>query len=349
MNDPQPPAEQPWWRTAVVYQIYPRSFADENGDGIGDLAGVVSRLPYLAELGIDAIWLSPFYPSPLADGGYDIADYRDVDPRLGSLEDFDQLVADAHTLGLKILIDIVPNHTSDQHPWFQQALYAPAGSPARDRYIFRFGAGQGQPPTDWLSHFGGSAWERVGDAVVLPPVRAGATGPELGQRIRPQVFPGHPPVLGRPRSRRIPHRRRPRPGQRPGRAAAKPTTSGSTAPARRHRSALRPRTSARDLPDLACPVQRIRPAADGRRRNLASHQRTHLPLRPPRRTRAGLRFFAAQIWLEPGPVPGRHHQIHRRPPRRRRRPDLGALQPRRCPARLTARFASRRPDPRAGC
>ncbi len=198
MNDPQPPAEQPWWRTAVVYQIYPRSFADENADGIGDLAGVVSRLPYLAELGIDAIWLSPFYPSPLADGGYDIADYRDVDPRLGSLEDFDQLVADAHTLGLKILIDIVPNHTSDQHPWFQQALYAPAGSPARDRYIFRFGAGQGQPPTDWLSHFGGRAWERVGDQWYCH--RFARAQPDLNwdNAFVRKYFPGHPPVLGRP-------------------------------------------------------------------------------------------------------------------------------------------------------
>jgi len=158
-------AASDWWRNAIVYQIYPRSFADADADGIGDIAGIRSRLGYLVELGIDAIWLSPFYPSPLADGGYDVSDYRDVDPRLGSLADFDQLTSDAHDLGLKIIVDIVPNHTSDQHPWFRQALAAGPFSPERDRYIFRDGAGESgaQPPSDWLSHFGGSAWERTSD------------------------------------------------------------------------------------------------------------------------------------------------------------------------------------------
>ncbi|MGQ1795925.1 glycoside hydrolase family 13 protein [Kocuria oceani] len=162
-----PPAatDPDWWRTAVVYQVYPRSFADSDGDGIGDLGGLLSRLPYLAELGVDAIWLSPFYPSPLADGGYDISDYRDVDPRLGTLDDFDRVVAGAHGLGIRIIVDIVPNHTSDQHPWFQEALAAPAGSPARGRYIFRDGTGDDGacPPANWVSHFGGPAWERVDD------------------------------------------------------------------------------------------------------------------------------------------------------------------------------------------
>ncbi len=154
-----------WWRSAVVYQIYPRSFADANADGIGDLPGVRSRLPYLADLGVDALWLSPFYPSPLADGGYDISDHRAVDPCLGTLEDFVGLTGDAHRLGLKILIDIVPNHTSEQHPWFRQALAAGRGSPERERYIFRDGTGPdgALPPSDWRSHFGGSAWERVDD------------------------------------------------------------------------------------------------------------------------------------------------------------------------------------------
>jgi alpha-glucosidase len=154
-----------WWRTAVVYQIYPRSFADSNADGIGDLNGIRDRLPYLARLGGDAVWLSPFYPSPLADGGYDIIDHRDVDPRLGTLADFDKFVTGAHELRIKILIDIVPNHTSDQHPWFREALAAGAGSPARDRYIFRDGTGAAgaDPPSDWRSHFGGSAWERAPD------------------------------------------------------------------------------------------------------------------------------------------------------------------------------------------
>ncbi|MEX5261073.1 glycoside hydrolase family 13 protein [Kocuria sp. CPCC 205263] len=154
-----------WWRTAVVYQVYPRSFADSDGDGVGDLGGLLSRLPYLAALGVDAIWLSPFYPSPLADGGYDISDYRDVDPRLGTLDDFDRVVAAAHGLGVRIIVDIVPNHTSDQHPWFQEALASPKGSPARDRYIFRDGTGDDGacPPANWVSHFGGPAWERLAD------------------------------------------------------------------------------------------------------------------------------------------------------------------------------------------
>src|SRR3954469_6946579 len=113
-----------WWRDAVIYQVYPRSFADSDGDGVGDRPGGVAGLPYLADLGVDAIWLNPFYPSPLADGGYDVADYRDVDARLGSLAVFDALTHDAHGLGIKIIVDIVPNHTSDRHPWFRQALAA---------------------------------------------------------------------------------------------------------------------------------------------------------------------------------------------------------------------------------
>ena len=157
--------ERDWWRNAVIYQIYPRSFADANGDGIGDIPGIRSRLDYLSSLGIDAVWLSPFYPSPLADGGYDITDHRDIDPRLGTLQDFDALVTDAHRLGIRIIIDIVPNHTSDQHPWFLAALRAGRGSAERDRYIFRDGAGPdgSEPPSDWRSHFGGPAWQRTDD------------------------------------------------------------------------------------------------------------------------------------------------------------------------------------------
>ncbi|MBV2364450.1 glycoside hydrolase family 13 protein [Streptomonospora nanhaiensis] len=154
-----------WWRDAVIYQIYPRSFADTDGDGIGDLPGVTRRLDHLAGLGVDALWLSPFYPSPLADGGYDVADFRGVDPRLGTLADFDDLVAAAHARGIRVIVDIVPNHTSEQHPWFAEALAAPPGSPARERYVFRDGRGPGGdlPPSNWESRFGGPAWTRVPD------------------------------------------------------------------------------------------------------------------------------------------------------------------------------------------
>ncbi|GAA3229661.1 glycoside hydrolase family 13 protein [Actinocorallia longicatena] len=151
-----PHSPRPWWHDAVVYEVYPRSFADSSGDGEGDLEGIRSRLPYLRDLGVDALWLTPFYTSPLADGGYDVADYRDVDPRFGTLADFDALIGDAHDLGLRVIIDIVPNHTSSAHPWFQEALRG-AG---RDRYLFRSGDA---PPNDWKSNFGGPAWTRVAD------------------------------------------------------------------------------------------------------------------------------------------------------------------------------------------
>ena len=153
------------WRTAVVYQIYPRSFADSNGDGIGDLPGITSRVPYLRSLGVDAVWLSPFYPSALADGGYDIDDHRDIDPKLGTLDDFDVMVSALHAADIRVIVDIVPNHTSNRHPWFVQALAAGRDAPQRDRYLFRDGLGpRGErPPNDWESLFGGSAWAPAGD------------------------------------------------------------------------------------------------------------------------------------------------------------------------------------------
>ncbi len=155
----------PWWRRGVVYQVYPRSFADSNGDGTGDVDGIRSKLPYLRELGVDAIWISPWYTSPLNDGGYDVADYRDIDPRFGTLADAEKLFASAHEHGIRVIVDLVPNHTSSEHPWFKAALAAPAGSPERARYIFRDGKGKdgSKPPTNWMSVFGGSAWEQVDD------------------------------------------------------------------------------------------------------------------------------------------------------------------------------------------
>jgi len=152
-----------WWRRAVVYQVYIRSFADANGDGVGDIAGIRSRLAYLRDLGVDAIWVNPWYPSPMVDGGYDVADYRAIDPVFGTLDDARQLIREAHDHGLRVLGDIVPNHTSAEHPWFREALASPPGAPARERYVFRDGRGPGgkEPPSNWPSMFGGPAWTRV--------------------------------------------------------------------------------------------------------------------------------------------------------------------------------------------
>ncbi|GGM56855.1 alpha-glucosidase [Longimycelium tulufanense] len=156
-----------WWRGAVIYQIYIRSFADADGDGTGDIGGIRSRLSYLRDLGVDAVWITPWYPSPMADGGYDVADYRSIHPTYGTLADAEALIREAHECGLKVVIDLVPNHTSDRHPWFQAALAAEPGSRERDRYVFRPGRGRdGElPPNDWRSVFGGPAWSRAPDDV----------------------------------------------------------------------------------------------------------------------------------------------------------------------------------------
>lgn len=162
------PAAPTWWRSAVVYQVYIRSFADGDGDGLGDLAGLRSRLPYLAALGIDALWINPWYPSPMEDGGYDVADYRDIEPSFGSLADAEDFIRQAHSHGLKVILDIVPNHTSSEHAWFQAAMRGDEA--ARDRYIFRPGKGADglEPPNNWQSNFGGPAWTRTTDASGRP-------------------------------------------------------------------------------------------------------------------------------------------------------------------------------------
>ena len=192
MTDQPQPDARPWWRDAVVYQLYIRSFADGDGDGIGDIAGTRSRLGYLRDLGVDAIWINPWFPSPMADGGYDVADYRAIEPRFGTLADADALIADAHALGLKVLLDIVPNHTSDQHPWFQAALAAGPHSPERLRYLFREGRGPdgGEPPTDWESVFGGRAWTRVTE----PDGRPGQWYLHLFAPEQPDLDWSHPEV-----------------------------------------------------------------------------------------------------------------------------------------------------------
>ena len=164
---PLPPRDKRlWWRDSVTYQIYIRSFADANGDGKGDVAGIISRLPYLKKLGVDAIWITPWYPSPQKDHGYDVADFMDIEPDYGTLTDAKKLIEQSHKLGIRLLVDIVPNHCSDQHKWFQEALAAKPGSKERDRFIFRDGRGENgdTPPNNWQAVFGGSAWQRITDS-----------------------------------------------------------------------------------------------------------------------------------------------------------------------------------------
>jgi alpha-glucosidase len=150
--------DKDWWRGAVIYQIYPRSYQDSNDDGIGDLAGIIHRLDHIASLGVDAIWISPFFKSPMLDFGYDVSDYRDVDPMFGTLGDFDALIEKAHNLGLKVLIDLVLSHSSDQHPWFIESRET-RDNPKADWYVWADAKPDGSPPNNWLSIFGGSAWQ----------------------------------------------------------------------------------------------------------------------------------------------------------------------------------------------
>ena len=215
---------EPWWARAVFYQVYPRSFADSDGDGVGDLDGVASRLDYLDRLGVDALWLSPIMVSPMADHGYDVADPRDIDPLFGGLAAFERLIAAAHERGIKITMDLVPNHTSSQHPWFQEALAAEPGSAARNRYIFRDGRGPGgvEPPNNWQSVFGGPSWTRV----IEPDGNPGQWYLHLFDVEQPDLNWDNPRGLRRPREdvavlagarrRRLPHRRRTRDGQAAG-------------------------------------------------------------------------------------------------------------------------------------
>src|SRR4029453_10827656 len=158
VKKPPPLANFKWWQRGIIYQVYPRSFMDSDGDGVGDLAGIRSKLDYLQWLRIDALWISPIYPSPMADFGYDISNYTDIDPIFGTLDDFDALLGDAHGRGLKVLLDYVPNHTSDQHPWFLDSRSS-RDSAKRNWYIWRDPKAGGGPPNNWLANFGGGAWE----------------------------------------------------------------------------------------------------------------------------------------------------------------------------------------------
>ena len=213
--------DAPWWRDAVIYQVYPRSWADADGDGMGDLPGITARLPYLRDLGVDAVWLSPFYVSPMNDAGYDVADYRDIDPRFGSLADADAMVATAHDLGLKVLVDLVPNHTSSEHAWFRAALAAGPGSPERERYVFRDGAGPERRGAAEQLAVGlrrprldpGHRGRRHAGPVVPAHLRRHPARPELAAPGGARGVPRHPALLVRPGRRRLPGRRRARPRQ----------------------------------------------------------------------------------------------------------------------------------------
>ena len=274
-------SKQQWWRDAVIYQIYPRSWADSDGDGMGDLPGITARLPHLAELGVDAVWLSPFYTSPQHDAGYDVADYRDVDPRFGTLADYDAMVERAHELGLRVVVDIVPNHSSSDHPWFQEALAAAPGSPERARYVFREGKGENgdggsQQLVEQLRRprlGAGDRGGRVAGAVVPPPLRPDPARLRLDQprgRRRDGVGAA---LLARPRCRRLPHRRGPRPGQ------------GRGPPGRAGRPRDRRRRAHRRLPDVG-PAGRPRhlpPLAQGHRLLRQGRARTPTGSSAPRR------------------------------------------------------------------
>ena len=276
-----------WWEEAVVYEVYPRSFADADGDGVGDLPGLRSRLPYLADLGVDAIWLTPFYPSPLADGGYDVSDYRAVDPLLGTMADFDALVSDAAGHQIRVIIDLVPNHCSSTHPLFQAALAAPPGSRERARFIFRDGRGEGgeQPPNNWISQFAGPAWTRVTEADGRPGqwylhlFDHRPAGLELEQPGRGLHVRGRDQVLAGPRRRRAAGRRRARPVQGP-----KPARHPGRGRAERALPVPPPARTPRALPVLAghpglLSGHRVPWGADGRRRGLVRRAADPGPVR----------------------------------------------------------------------
>jgi alpha-glucosidase len=184
--------DEQWWRSAVIYQVYLRSFADGDGDGVGDIAGLRSRLGYLSDLGVDAIWINPWYPSPMADAGYDVVDQRDIDPAYGTLADAEALITDAHEHGLRVILDVVPNHTSEMHPWFQAALAGGPGCPERTRYHFRDGRGDlgEKPPNNWTSEFGGLAWTQVTE----PDGRPGQWYLHLFSPQQPDLNWDHPEV-----------------------------------------------------------------------------------------------------------------------------------------------------------
>ena len=251
--------------------MYPRSFADSDGDGTGDVNGIRSKLPYLRDLGVDAIWISPWYTSPLNDGGYDVADYRDIDPRFGTLADAEALFEDAHAHGIKVIVDLVPNHSSSEHPWFKAALAAGPGSPERARYIFKDGKGKdgSVPPTNWTARvrrLGVGARRRW--PVVPAPLRPHPARPQLGERGGPSRVRRHLPLLARPRRRRLPDRRRPRARQGPDLSRHRRGSEGAGEQPPPQPPVLGPRRHPRDQPPVASRARQLRPRRDDGRRGV---------------------------------------------------------------------------------
>ena len=281
------------WRRWVVYQVYPRSFADSDGDGVGDLRGVLSKVDYLRRLGVDVVWLSPVYRSPMDDNGYDISDYRDVDPLFGTLADLDELLAVLHERGMKLVMDLVVNHTSDEHPWFL-ASRSGRDDPKRDWYWWRdprpghTGGTPGAEPTNWESPFSGSAWQwRLRQRAVLPAlVLPQATGPQLGEPGRPRRGLRDDALVARPRGRRLPHGRHQHDQQGP-RAARRAATARfalrAGEPVLRLRAA-QPRVPRRDAPRG---VRRPRPAHPDRRRDARGDGARRPPVHRPGAPRGG--------------------------------------------------------------
>ena len=332
-----------WWRKAVVYQIYPRSFADSDGNGLGDLRGVISRIPYLAALGVNAVWLSPFYPSALTDGGYDVDDYRDVDPRLGTLADFDELAARLHANGIRVIVNIVPNHTSSRHAWFREALAAPKGSPARSRYIFRDGLGPdgAEPPSDWISVFGGPLGPRSRRAVVSAPVRPRAAGPELGQPRGPRRFRHDAAVLVRSRRGRVPGRRGAAWPRTPAEPLAPQARMKDPVDGAARRAATRCGTGMRCTTSTAIGGRSsTNTIPAGRSRRGLGAPRPAAEVRQPRRTGTGFQLRPARSELERRRVPACHHRQPLRCAAAGIVPDVGAVEPRRRAARDPLRLPS---------
>ena len=314
LNDPK------WWQHAVCYQVYIRSFADSDGDGLGDLGGITSRLPYLSELGVDAVWITPFYTSPQNDHGYDVADYCDVDPRFGTLADFDAMMATANALGIKVIVDLVPNHTSSEHEWFKAALASGPGSAERARYLFREGRGESGelPPNNWQSVFGGPAWTRVDDGEWYLHL-FDATQPDLDWR-NPEVGDLFEAVLRFWLDRGVDGFRidvahgllkeaiAPRPGRQGGsRIHLRPGHDRHRldGPARSGRRAdVGPARGARRLPAVAQDPRRVRRRPDGRGRGLDADRRVDGQLRPARRAPAVVQLpLAARALVGRRPSP----------------------------------------------